>query len=270
MTKTKRNIIIFICVSLAGGWLGVLIDSVLTEQPEGDSLGMGIWLVLPVLTAVILRIVSHDKNGLGLKPNFKGNLKWYAFAVLLYPLITLVCIGLAAVFGCLKTTGFSFIELMSLALSSMLYGFVKNIFEEFSWRGYLTTKLVEIRLNDWFIYLISGLVWGLWHSAYYLVFLPDTYFETTLRAEMLIIGCVLMTVWSIMYTEILRLTKSVWPCVILHAAEDAVPTAVVTVSGFVTFAGYGDLLLNPTTGIVATVVFLVTGLLLRRIRRKAE
>ena len=35
---------------------------------------------------------------------------------------------------------------------------------------YLTPKLIELKLNDWFIYIISGLVWSLWHAAYYLVF----------------------------------------------------------------------------------------------------
>ena len=38
--KTKRNLIIFIAVTLASGWLGVLLDMVLSEQPEGNSLGM--------------------------------------------------------------------------------------------------------------------------------------------------------------------------------------------------------------------------------------
>ena len=33
--KTKRNLIIFIIVTLSCGWLGVLLDSILTEQPEG-------------------------------------------------------------------------------------------------------------------------------------------------------------------------------------------------------------------------------------------
>ena len=53
---------------------------------------------------------------------------------------------------------------------STIGNFIKNIFEEFSWRGYLTPKLIELKLNDWFIYIISGLVWALWHAAYYLVF----------------------------------------------------------------------------------------------------
>lgn len=45
--KTIRNIGIFIFFVIISGWIGVLVDSVLIAQPEGDSLGMGIWLCGP-------------------------------------------------------------------------------------------------------------------------------------------------------------------------------------------------------------------------------
>ncbi|MGQ0513724.1 ketopantoate reductase C-terminal domain-containing protein, partial [Bacillus sp. D-CC] len=122
--------------------------------------------------------------------------------------------------------------------------FIKNIFEEFSWRGYLTPKLIELKLNDWFIYIISGLVWALWHAAYYLVFLPNEYFESISRLHMLLSGCILMVSWSIMYVEIYRLTKSVWPCVIMHAIEDAVPTVLVTITGIITLTKGSDFIRN--------------------------
>ncbi|MDO5558297.1 MAG: CPBP family intramembrane metalloprotease [Oscillospiraceae bacterium] len=266
MKTLKRNIIIFICVTLLSGWFGVLFDSVLTEQPEGNSLGMGIWLISPSLTALILRLVSRDKKGLGIKPNFKGNLKWYALSAGYYPLVMIVCVLMAKLSGCLDSSTLTINGFITLAVASMAAGFIKNIFEEFSWRGYLTPKLIQIKLSDWWIYIISGAVWGLWHAAYYLVFLPDTYFESISRPGMILTGCLLMMVWSVMYVEIYRLTRSVWPCVIMHSAEDAVPTALVTVSSCVTFTGKGDLWFNPTTGIIATVLFLGIGLLLRKIR----
>ena len=76
--KTIRNIVVFIVLVILSGWIGVLVDSVLTEQPKGDSLGMGIWLVLPMLTAIAITIFSKGSwNDIGFKPNFKGNIKWY-------------------------------------------------------------------------------------------------------------------------------------------------------------------------------------------------
>ncbi|MBB2183598.1 hypothetical protein H0486_12000 [Lachnospiraceae bacterium MD1] len=77
--KSKRNLIIFIIVALGSGWLGVFVDNILTEQPEGNSLGMGLWLILPLIFSVILRIINHDWKDGGLKTHFKNNRKWYLF-----------------------------------------------------------------------------------------------------------------------------------------------------------------------------------------------
>ena len=40
--KVIRNMGIFIFFVIISGWIGGLVDSVLTDQPEGDSLGMRI------------------------------------------------------------------------------------------------------------------------------------------------------------------------------------------------------------------------------------
>lgn len=208
-TRRRYSLMIFIIVVLSSGWLGVLVDFHLPKQPEGNSLGMGLWLVLPN-------------------------------------------------------------SVLSLIAVSVASNFIKNIFEEFSWRGYLTPKLIEQKLNDWLIYLITGLVWALWHAAYYMVFLPDSYFETISRMGMLLSGCVLMVGWTVMYVEIYRLTKSVWPCVLMHAVEDGIPTLLVTVTSIITFTKNGDFWLNPTSGVITTILFLGIGLLLRSIRMKKD
>jgi hypothetical protein len=71
---TKRNLIIFTVITLASGWLGVLLDMVLTDRPEGNSPG-GLWLILPLLTAMVLRLISRDRKDTGLKLNLNGNAK---------------------------------------------------------------------------------------------------------------------------------------------------------------------------------------------------
>ncbi len=83
-------------------------------------------------------------------------------------------------------------------------------------------------------------------------------------------GCVLMVGWTVMCVEMYRLTKSVWTCVLMHAAEDGIPTLLVTVSGIITFTKNGGFWLNPTSGVVTTVLFLGIGLLLRSIRMKKD
>ena len=264
-----RKIIIFTIVTLASGWVGVFLDSLLTEQPEGNTLGMGLFLILPLLTAIILRVVYRDWKDTGIKPHFKGNIKWYLIALCIYPLVTVITMGMAIISNSVALSELEMQVFIPLAVTSIAGGFIKNIFEEFAWRGYLTPKLIDLKINDWLIYFISGLIWALWHAAYYIVFLPDSYFGSISRGGMLLTGCVLMVCWAVMYVEIYRLTKSVWPCLLMHTVEDAFPT-VLTTGGFIAFTKSGDVWLNPVSGIIATVLFLGIGFFLRSARIKKE
>lgn len=268
--STKKYLIIFIAVTLASGWIGVLVDSLLTEQPEGNSLGMGVWLILPFLTAIALRIIYKDKKDLGLKPNIRQKIKWYMVSIAVFPLVTLIAVSIGSFLGFIDYSAFKSSDFISLALYSMLTNVIKNIFEEFSWRGYLTPKLMDLNLNDWWVYIISGLVWGLWHAAYYLVFLPEKYFASISRVTMLSSSIMIMLCWTVMFVEIYRLTKSVWPCVLMHAVEDAVPTVLVATGGYITFTNGSGLWLNPINGIVANILFLAIGLTLRKLRIRKE
>jgi len=263
--KAKRNLIIFIIVTLASGWLGVLLDMVLTDQPKGNTLGMGLWLVAPFLAALLLRLFSRDWKDIGIKPNLKGNIKWYLLSLAIYPAVTVFTVGFAAILGAADISGSDANILIPLIAASFAVGLIKNIFEEFAWRGYLTPKLIALKLNDWWIYLISGLVWALFHVAYYLFFLPDSYFVTVSRVALTFIAILIMLCWNVMFVELYRLTKSVWPGVLMHAAEDAVPTLLVYQGGLI-FTKAGDILFNPTSGIIATVLFVGTGLILRAVR----
>lgn len=264
--NTRYSLAIFIIVVLASGWIGVFIDSFIPNQPKGNSLGMGIWLLLPILTMLLLRFINSDWKDIGVKPNFRGNIKWYLVSILIYPLITIITVCLGLLLDCIFVSAIKWSALFTIIAISIGSNFIKNIFEEFSWRGYLTPKLIELKVNDWLIYFISGLIWALWHSAYYLIFLPDNYFEFNSRVETLLIGCVLMVSWSIMYVEIYRLTNSVWPGVLMHAIEDGIPTVLITVSSIIAFTNKADFWLNPISGVIATLLFTIIGILLRQKR----
>ena len=78
MNKSIRNIVIFVFVALTCGWLGVFVDRFVEPQSEGESLGMGIWLVFPLLAVILLRFFAGDGwKDLGIKPNFKRILLLY-------------------------------------------------------------------------------------------------------------------------------------------------------------------------------------------------
>ena len=82
LKNSKRNLIYFIIITLISGWIGVFIDLILIGQPEGNSLGMGIWLVLPFLCGIVFRIRKKDWKGFGLSLNIKTGWKGYVIAFL--------------------------------------------------------------------------------------------------------------------------------------------------------------------------------------------
>lgn len=96
--NAMRSIGVFVFVVIISGWLGVLLDSFLTGQPEGNSLGMGVWLVLPLLTVFIIILFSKTNwRNFGLKPNFKGNIKWYMASVLIFPVVTAIVLTISLI-----------------------------------------------------------------------------------------------------------------------------------------------------------------------------
>lgn len=266
--RDKIALAIFVFVTLTAGIFGYMLDQVLTDQPEGNSLGMGLWLVLPLLTGIVLRIINKDLKEIGARTNFRNNMKWYGVAVLVYPFIMLISIIIAKAGGGLTIGKFESGALFALMLTTFFGSCIKNIFEEFAWRGCLVPYLEKTKMNDWLLYFTSGLVWGMWHITYYMFFLPDEYFTETSRPMMVVIGIVLMIFWSPLFVELRRLTNSVWPCVILHAMEDAVPTLLFVTTDVFRIKKSLSVMIDPISGFITTAILLLIGLSLRRYRIK--
>ncbi len=129
------------------GWIGVLIDKILVNQPEGNSLGMGIWLILPFFSGLILRFFSKDWSDIGVKLNLR-KWKYYLLSILIYPFLTIIVIGIGILFRCVDISAFYLSGFIPLACMSLLGSLIKNIFEEFAWRGYLTPTLIKLKYND--------------------------------------------------------------------------------------------------------------------------
>lgn len=268
--RDKIMLAVFIFVTITAGCFGYFVDQLLTEQPKGNSLGMGLWLVLPFFTGIALQVINKDLYRIGFRPNLKNNLKWYAVAVMIFPCITLVISILAKISGGFIVREIALNALFALMFTTFFASFIKNIFEEFAWRGYLFLNLEKIGMNDWYLYLTNGLIWGMWHVTYYMFFLPDKYFTEISRPMMVIVGIILMIFWTPMFIEIRRLTDSVWPCVILHSMEDAVPTMLFVTANVFQIEERYFVILNPISGIVPTVLVFFIGLGLRKYRVKRE
>ena len=268
--STIRNIILFAIIVILSGWLGMLIDSVIPEQPDGESLGMGIWLVLPLLAVVMLRTFAGDGwKDAALNPRLKTGAIWYAVAFLIFPVVTAIVLVIGKVLGWIDLSNFSFAGFIPVFFGLLAFEFVKNIFEESVWRGYLTAKLIKLKLSDLSLYLIVGLIWSVWHLPYYMEFLPEDVITSVLpvsRFSFFLVGVLTMTAWTVMFVEIFRLTNSIWPAVLLHAVEDALINPLI-IDGHISIASGMEIFISPICGIIPTVFYLAIGLWLRWMRK---
>lgn len=267
------NIAVFVLAVLASGWLGVLADSLLTAPPKGETPGMGIWILVPNLTVVAIILLSKTSwRELGFKPKFKGNLKWYLASVLIFPAVTagVLLLGAAA-----RWIDLSALDLRAFAGAfavALLVTFINDIFEENLWRGFLTSQLDKLQLGDLKLYLIVGVVWGLWHLPYYLVFLPEATMRAVLpvsRAVFATVSVLTMMCWTVMFIELFRVTKSLWPCILLHAVEDALVNPLI-LSGFITIAAGKEILVSPIVGVIPSLLYVAVGLGIRTYRIRAN
>jgi membrane protease YdiL (CAAX protease family) len=266
--KTMREVIIFAVIILVSGWIGAAINVLLKQEQTVQSLGSLIWILTPIIMVIIIRTKNHEWKEAGIKPHFKGNLATYLFSILFYPILTLVLVGIGLLTNQVNLSNFSWTIFLPVMAAAIGANFFKNISEEMAWRGYLTQKLFSLKITDWKAYILTGLIWNLWHGAYYLLFLPDENFKTNSRLYLLLWGCVLLVAWSFLFGEIYHKTKSVWPCVILHAIEDGVPTVLIMTGEYITFSKSSEWILHPITGLISVVVILGTGLFMLVNRRK--
>jgi len=75
-------------------------------------------------------------------------------------------------------------------------------------------------------------------------------------------------VWTIMYTEIFFLSRSLWLVVLMHTMEDALNPLIS--ERFVNIPAEYNWLISPSLGIIPLTIYLCVGLYLRKIRKKRD
>lgn len=273
--RTIRNLTLFTIVVLSIGFIGRGLD-VQMGNPPSESLGMLLWLVVPSIFSLLLRAFGGDGwKDFGIKPNFKGNGVYYAISFLVYPVLTLIILLIGSGLGLITFPSLSMNALgmiVQVFMVGALPQFIKNIFEEAAWRGYLAPKIHSLRLNDFVGHTIVGLIWGAWHIPYYLYFLDLSVLEmfTTLNLAIFIpLSIVVMISWGIVYGELRLLTNSIWPAVLMHMVEDAFLNQLF-IDNHVKIVPGTDWLVSPVNGLIGIVLFALLGVILRQIRKRKE
>ena len=269
--RTLRNVILFSFVAVVCGWVGVGVDKLLGQPSNLESLGALIFISSPILCMVLLRLFGGDGwKDLPLKPNFRRNARWYLFAIVVYPVVIGITLFVGKLFGWVDVSRFSIAAYSPVFIAAFLPQCLKNIFEESVWRGYLTVKVEQLTQNEWLVYLVVALVWQVWHLPYYLILLDDVYLASFFpfgNVLFVVTSFVVIGVWTIMYTEIFFLSRSLLLVVLMHAMEDALNPLIS--DGFAVVSPDKALLVSPSFGLIPLLLYLVIGLWLRRIRKSS-
>jgi membrane protease YdiL (CAAX protease family) len=147
---------------------------------------------------------------------------------------------------------------------------VKNIFEEFAWRGYLASRLEHTPAGTRLKALITGWVWAGWHIPYYLYFLDRSALQsqTALSMPALIgLAFLIMPGQALLYNELRLISGSVWPAWLMHNAANALSFALVTGGSVAVSNRFVHVLLTPgTEGILYSLLAGLLGWYLHRRR----
>lgn len=115
--------------------------------------------------------------------------------------------------------------------------------EELGWRGWLVPALRP--LGTWPTLLLSGAIWGFWHSP--IILLGYNFGRTDLSGVLLMIGgCV---AWGILLGWLRLRSASVWPAVIAHGSLNAAAGLIVIFA-----AAKPDLALAGPLGVAGWIV----------------
>ncbi len=270
--RTKRNLFIFTVLVIGLAALAGVIEPFTVPpdaEPGTSGLGQLLWIIAPLGVMLLLRIFGGDGWGdFGLRPNFKGNGFWWFVSILVFPAVITISVLLGALLGGLALNVNMFAGFVGALLTGLISAIIKNIFEEFAWRGYLAPKLYSLNINIWLSHAIVGLIWGAWHLPFVYVFW--TYLAPKMLWYFVPVFLVGTISQSVVYGEIRLATTSVLPAWAMHTIGNTLGNALL-LSGFIQFKPGSELFVSPgAEGVVSIVLMFIIGFWLHRRRMNAQ
>jgi membrane protease YdiL (CAAX protease family) len=262
--RSIRNLVIFVLLVNAVGWLGRWVDSLAGSTSSQEGPGILIWLIAPLGVSLLLRVFAGDGwKDLGIRPAVKGNVLWYAISILVYPVCTVFILVVGSALGAISLSDFSVGSLVQAIALAIIPGFFTAI-EEFGWRGYLAPKVYRFGLNAFVAHAVVGVIWGAWHIPYFSVFWSHSMQNLGLFLPCFFLGAI---AHSIVYGEIRMQTDSVWPAFLMHAVSNAVNNTLL-LQGFVKMASGKELLVSlGIEGFLGIIFFALVGVGIHLVRR---
>jgi membrane protease YdiL (CAAX protease family) len=268
--RTKRNLVIFSVSVLGLAALARVVDPLTVPpgaEPGISGLGQLLWIVAPLGAVLLLRIFGGDGwDDFGLRPSFRGNGFWWLASVVIFPAVITVSVLAGALLGALELDVNMLSAFVATLLTGMIPAGLKNVFEEFAWRGYLAPKVYSLNMNIWLSHAIVGMVWGAWHLPFVFVFWP--YLTSNMMwyfVPLLLVGTFSH---SVVYGEIRLATASVLPAWAMHTIGNAIGNALF-LSNSIQLSPGRELLGSPgAEGAMSIILMFAAGYWLHERRKK--
>ncbi len=248
---TEKNKVILFCGL-------VLLIAVVVSFFKFPALLAAYMFIPALVTLIMLFLVTKDglkkeswkQIGLGINLKFLIYAFFIPFVVLILSYFIATKINSGYFLGLpdgkeLKPINSLFFILMMAALQTITV----SLGEELGWRGYLLPKLLNLTSNKLSAYLITGMVWAIWHFP--VIFIAKSYNTEGNLFYTTSLFVVVVLVVSIIIGELKMKSKSIWTASLFHSAHNTVwgfltPLFVTTgpiiyltgESGFITIALY--------------------------------
>ena len=264
----KNQILLFTAIMLVVGFVCRLSDTSMKSFNDQNA-GLFLWLLSPFILMLIFRTINKDWRSFGVKLHVRKSWHWYIVSLLLYPII----IGLILIIGSITktinfTNLFSLPTYISAVLVSIFPLFIKNIFEEFAWRGYLTPQIDKMGISRFKNHLIVGFIWALWHLPY-LDLMIRSYSQLSfwVAFPLMFIGIV---VTAFVYGEIRLRSSTVWTVVLLHAIGNSITNPLLSMNIIKLVSGKEYIAAPMIDNIAYIVLMFIVGGILYRLNFKIE
>ena len=270
--RTSRNLFIFTVLVLGLASLAGVIEPLTVPpgaEPGTSGLGQLLWIIAPLGVMLLLRIFGGDGwADFGLRPKFKGNSFWWLASILVFPVVITPSVFLGTLLGGVEVNVSMFSTFAAALLPGLILAMVKNVFEEFGWRGYLAPKVYSLNMNIWLSHAIVGVIWGAWHLPFVFVFWP--YLTPNMLwyfVPLLLVGTFSQ---SVVYGEIRLATGSVLPAWVMHTIGNTIGNTLL-LSGFIQLSPGRELWFSPgAESIVSIILMFAAGYWLHQRRKNIE
>lgn len=286
-----KRVLLFLLITFGLTWaycLLVLYPTVNRESLSGvpsiaAQLLTVVCMFFPTIGVLLTRLITGEgfKN-VWLRPNLKGNIKYYLLAWFGPGILTFVGLGLYFLIfpgnfdpefhyfsNTLEAAGvpmetlpisISFLMLLQ-CIQGFFLGALMNVItcfgEEWGWRGYLLPKISK-HFSPIPTMLITGVIWGLWHAPLTIIghnYGTDYPGYPFAGIAMMCLFCVIM---GIFLSYVTLKTNSCIPAILGHGAING----IAAIGIYLTRDG-GNAFVGPApTGIIGMIPFIIVAVLM--------